>query len=65
MNKFKIIWPYNFNTKTFEEVNILTGNSRPRLRTIVIVKVVSRYGVSSHVSDMLCIPTVIVGEWWY
>ena len=29
---------------------------------IVVVKVVSRYGVSSQMSNMLCIPPVIMGE---
>ena len=42
----------NFNTITFEESLLWSGNSRPRVRTVVGVQVVSRIGVSSYRSVM-------------
>jgi len=40
------------------------GNIRGRVRGIVGVEAVSRCRVSSHMSDILGIPSIVRSDWW-
>jgi len=37
---------------------LLVGNSGPRVMVTMLVKMVNRHGVSPHMCDILCIPSV-------
>jgi len=59
--KFKKM-SYNFNVKNLSKRSILwTVDSRSCLLTMDGVEVVSRYGVSSHTREMLCVPSTGTG----
>ena len=56
------IMSYHFNVKNLSKRSILWAvDSRPCLRPMDGVEVVSRYGVSSHSTEMLCVPSAGTG----
>jgi len=44
--------------KIFEHINVLRCNSELHVLAIMLTQVVNRHGVSAHMCDILCIPSI-------